>query len=236
MGRRTSLVRRPTARSRFEGAIKHRRSSPRRSSRSSRRSLIVFSLLRETISFFGDVPIGDFLFGTKWTPLLARRPAVLRRHPAGLGHALPDRHRPARGDPARPAVRRSTSSEYAPPRVRKVVKPVLEVLAGVPTIVFGYFALTFFTPEVLRDALGPRRQPVQRAVGGHHPRPARRCRRSPRWPRTRCRAVPAVAARGRVRARRQQAAGLAARRLPGRALGRRRGARCSAPRAPSARP
>jgi phosphate transport system permease protein len=41
-------------------------------------------------------------------------------------------------------------SEYAPNRVRKVVKPVLEVLAGVPTIVFGYFALTFFTPEVLR--------------------------------------------------------------------------------------
>src|ERR687889_765929 len=45
-------------------------------------------------------------------------------------------------------------SEYAPRRVRKVVKPVLEVLAGVPTIVFGYFALTFFTPEVLKDALG----------------------------------------------------------------------------------
>ena len=41
-------------------------------------------------------------------------------------------------------------SEYAPPRVRKVVKPVLELLAGVPTIVFGYFALTFFTPEILQ--------------------------------------------------------------------------------------
>ena len=38
--------------------------------------------------------------------------------------------------------------------MRKVVKPVLELLAGVPTIVFGYFALTFFTPEILRDALG----------------------------------------------------------------------------------
>ena len=44
-------------------------------------------------------------------------------------------------------------SEYAPPRVRKVIKPVLEMLAGVPTIVFGYFALTFFTPNVIR-ALG----------------------------------------------------------------------------------
>jgi phosphate transport system permease protein len=44
-------------------------------------------------------------------------------------------------------------SEYAKPRVRKVIKPVLELLAGVPTIVFGYFALTFFTPSVLQ-ALG----------------------------------------------------------------------------------
>ena len=41
-------------------------------------------------------------------------------------------------------------SEYARPRVRKTVKPALEVLAGMPTIVFGYFALTFFTPEILR--------------------------------------------------------------------------------------
>ena len=45
-------------------------------------------------------------------------------------------------------------SEYAPPRVRKTVKPVLELLAGVPTIVFGYFALTFFTPEILKNLLG----------------------------------------------------------------------------------
>ena len=41
-------------------------------------------------------------------------------------------------------------SEYAPPRVRKTIKPVLELLAGVPTIVFGYFALTFFTPSILQ--------------------------------------------------------------------------------------
>ncbi len=45
-------------------------------------------------------------------------------------------------------------SEYAPPRVRKVIKPVLELLAGVPTIVFGYFALTYFTPTVLRGVFG----------------------------------------------------------------------------------
>src|SRR5918996_354162 len=47
-------------------------------------------------------------------------------------------------------------AEYAPPRVRKTVKPVLEVLAGVPTIVFGYFALTFFTPEILQALLNVR--------------------------------------------------------------------------------
>jgi phosphate transport system permease protein len=45
-------------------------------------------------------------------------------------------------------------AEYASPRVRRIFKPVIEILAGVPTIVFGYFALTFFTPNVLQDRLG----------------------------------------------------------------------------------
>jgi phosphate transport system permease protein len=45
-------------------------------------------------------------------------------------------------------------AEYARPAVRKTIKPVLELLAGVPTIVFGYFALTFFTPEILRAIFG----------------------------------------------------------------------------------
>ena len=114
---------------------------------------IVFSLFRETIAFFGDVPIGDFLFGTKWTPLLRGDQqsfgvipllygtfyltgiGLLVAVPIGLLCAI-------------------YLSEFAPRRVRKVIKPVLELLAGVPTIVFGYFALTFFTPEVLRGALG----------------------------------------------------------------------------------
>jgi phosphate transport system permease protein len=113
---------------------------------------IVFSLFRETIAFFGDVPIGDFLFGTKWTPLLRGDQqsfgvipllygtfyltgiGLLVAVPIGLLCAI-------------------YLSEFAR-RVRKVIKPVLELLAGVPTIVFGYFALTFFTPEVLRGALG----------------------------------------------------------------------------------
>ena len=76
------------------------------------------------------------------------------------------------------------------PRVRKVVKPILEVLVGVPTVVFGYFALTFVTPEILQ-ALGIHVADLQRALGrdrdGHHDRPddrldlrGRRCARSPR--------------------------------------------------------
>jgi phosphate transport system permease protein len=108
---------------------------------------IVLSLVEETISFFGDVPVGDFLFGTEWSPLFEPPsfgvlPLVLGTLivsligmavavPLGLGAAI-------------------YLSEYARPRVRKTIKPILELLAGVPTIVFGYFALTFFTPEILR--------------------------------------------------------------------------------------
>ena len=54
-------------------------------------------------------------------------------------------------------------SEYARPRVRKTIKPILELLAGVPTIVFGYFALTFFTPEILRGTVRLGRRDLQRA-------------------------------------------------------------------------
>jgi phosphate transport system permease protein len=112
---------------------------------------IVFSLVQETISFFGDVPIGDFLTGKEWSPLFADPEfgvlplvtgtllisaiALVVAVPIGLGAAV-------------------YLAEYASPRVRKTVKPVLEMLAGVPTIVFGYFALTFFTPEVLKPLFG----------------------------------------------------------------------------------
>jgi phosphate transport system permease protein len=112
---------------------------------------IVLSLVEETIVFFGEVGVGDFLFGTEWTPLfepasfgvlplvagtmLVSLVAMLVAVPLGLGAAI-------------------YLSEYARPGVRKTIKPILEMLAGVPTIVFGYFALTFFTPEVLRALLG----------------------------------------------------------------------------------
>ena len=107
----------------------------------------MYALVEETIIFLREVPIKDFLFGTKWSPLFnppsfgvlplaagtfaTSLIALFVAVPLGLGSAI-------------------YLSEYARPRVRKTVKPMLELLAGVPTIVFGYFALTFFTPEILR--------------------------------------------------------------------------------------
>src|SRR5215213_10323206 len=151
MGRRTSLVRRPTPRSRFEGVIKAILFGSAVISIATTLA-IVFSLLQETIAFFGDVPIGDYLLGTKWTPQFAGDQQSFGVLPLiwgtlyltgiGLNVAIPVG-----------ILAGMYLSEFAPRRVRKPIKPVLEVLAGVPTIVFGYFALTFFTPEVLRNTL-----------------------------------------------------------------------------------
>jgi phosphate transport system permease protein len=152
VGVRTSLVRAPSARSRFEGAIRAALLGAALLSVLTT-VLIVLSLLRETIGFFGDVPIGDYLFGTKWSPLFAGDQQSFGVVPLvtgtlyltfiGLSVAIP-----------LGLLCAIYLAEYATARVRRVVKPVLELLAGVPTIVFGYFALTFFTPQVLRDFLG----------------------------------------------------------------------------------
>jgi phosphate transport system permease protein len=121
---------------------------------------IVGVLVFETAAFLREVPITDFLFGTEWTPLFAMPRfgvlplvsgtllvstiAMLVAVPMGLLIAL-------------------FLSEYAPQQLRRIVKPVLEILAGVPTVVYGYFALLFVTP-LLRgfipqlsafNALGP---------------------------------------------------------------------------------
>jgi phosphate transport system permease protein len=108
---------------------------------------IVAALFIPAFEFFQDVSLVDFLTGTEWAPLFEPAHfgvvplivgtlsvtiwAVLIAVPLGLGAAI-------------------YLSEYASRRMSRVLKPVLEVLAGVPTIVFGYFALTFFTP-LLRD-------------------------------------------------------------------------------------
>jgi phosphate transport system permease protein len=104
---------------------------------------IIVVLAAETAAFLREVPITDFLFGTEWTPLfstprfgvlplvagtiLVSVIAMIVAVPMGLLSAI-------------------YLSEYADERVRRVVKPVLEVLAGVPTVVYGYFALLFVTP------------------------------------------------------------------------------------------
>jgi len=106
---------------------------------------IVLSLLLPTIGFFGEVPFFDFLFGTDWAPTFADATfgvlpivvgtistslwGLLFAIPIGLCSAV-------------------FLSEYASPRLRRVVKPALEVLAGIPTVAIGFFALTFISPEV----------------------------------------------------------------------------------------
>ncbi|MZG54449.1 MAG: phosphate ABC transporter permease subunit PstC [Nitrospinae bacterium] len=110
---------------------------------------IVFILVKEAGIFFQEVSVFDFLFGTKWTPLLEPRsfgvlPLVCGTLLVVVGTALF----------ALP-VGMATAiylSEYAPSRLRSILKPLLEVLAGIPTVVYGYFALTFITP-MLRSVL-----------------------------------------------------------------------------------
>ena len=112
---------------------------------------IVLSLLDGTVAFLGEIPLSDFLFGTEWTPLFANGAygvlpilsatllitglAMIVAVPFGLGAAL-------------------YLSEYASPRARTILKPALEVLAGIPTVVFGFFAISFVTPNILRPLLG----------------------------------------------------------------------------------
>ncbi len=112
---------------------------------------IVLSLITETIAFFREVPIGDYLFGTDWAPLF--NPASFGVLPIVLGTMVISAIAMLVAVPLGLAAAMYLS-EYARPAVRKTIKPILELLAGVPTIVFGYFALTFFTPEILRAIFG----------------------------------------------------------------------------------
>jgi phosphate transport system permease protein len=146
-----SLARTPTARTRFEGGIRAGLTAAAALSVLTTVA-IVGSLLVETVQFLGEVPIGDYLFGTKWSPTFAGDQQSFGVLPLVWGTVYLSLIALAVAVPLG-LLSAVYLSEYAPDRVRKVVKPVLEVLAGVPTIVFGYFALTFFTPEVLRDLL-----------------------------------------------------------------------------------
>jgi phosphate transport system permease protein len=108
-------------------------------------AIIVYSLASESVHFFQHVSPLEFLFGTRWTaffedksfgvlPLLAGTMltaliALGFAIPVGIGSAL-------------------FLSEYASTSLRRVVKPILEILAGIPTVVYGYFALYFITSNL----------------------------------------------------------------------------------------
>lgn len=116
---------------------------------------IILVLVQQAFTFFTQVPLTDFLFGTTWTalfktPLYGVLPlvggtlmitlvAMVVAVPLGLMSAI-------------------YLSEYAPERVRDILKPSLELLAGIPTIVYGFFAVTFIRPDILQKifpGIGP---------------------------------------------------------------------------------
>lgn len=104
---------------------------------------IIFSLVKDSVDFFANVPILEFLTGTEWTPLFSDPhfgilPLITGTLVITIGASFI----------AIPVGLLSAIylSEYAKPHVRKILKPALEILAGVPSIVYGFFALTFITP------------------------------------------------------------------------------------------
>lgn len=104
---------------------------------------IIGVLAFETFEFFQEVPVLAFLTGTEWTPLfLNRQFGVL---PLVAGTMLVSAIAMVVAIPMG-VLAAIYLSEYAPAGARRIIKPVLEILAGVPTVVYGYFALTFVTP------------------------------------------------------------------------------------------
>jgi phosphate ABC transporter permease protein PstC len=111
---------------------------------------IVVALIVPSVGFFREVSVIEFLFGTRWAPRFANASfgviplitatvwttviALITAVPLGLGAAV-------------------FLSEYAPARLRAILKPVLEILAGVPTVVYGLFALQFVQGTLFRDIL-----------------------------------------------------------------------------------
>ena len=107
---------------------------------------IIVILLVEAIPFFREVSVFSFLTGTEWTPLFAEKSfgalpllsatalisilALAVAFPGGLLTAI-------------------YLSEYAPRKIRAAVKPALEVLAGIPTVVYGFFAISFISPAII---------------------------------------------------------------------------------------
>ncbi|MBW8059929.1 MAG: phosphate ABC transporter permease subunit PstC [Solirubrobacterales bacterium] len=106
---------------------------------------IVVSLLIPTLSFFSEVPVGDFLFGTDWAPTFA--PASFGVLPVVVGTLSTTLWGMLVAVPVG-LLSAIYLSEYARPGVRRVVKPVIEVLAGIPTVAIGIFALIALSPAI----------------------------------------------------------------------------------------
>lgn len=104
---------------------------------------VVYILVRESVLFFQHVSIVDFLTDTQWTPLfddahfgiVVLLSGTIVSSLVALGVAIPVG-----------TVVALYLSEFAPSRTRNIIKPTLELLSGIPTVVFGYFALLFITP------------------------------------------------------------------------------------------
>jgi phosphate transport system permease protein len=112
---------------------------------------IIFVLAEETVAFFREVSFADFFLETRWRPLAGNSSfgiwelvagtlnvviwSLVIAVPIGLASAI-------------------YLSEYAQRRTRNILKPILEALAGVPTVVYAYFALNFVTLDILRPVLG----------------------------------------------------------------------------------
>ena len=111
---------------------------------------IVAVLVFEAIAFFREVSPLEFLLGTEWSPLFEpKRFGIL---PLVTGTLLVAGIAVVLATPLGVIIA-IYLAEYAPARVRSVVKPFLEVLAGIPTVVFGYFAIMFITPNILQPLI-----------------------------------------------------------------------------------
>ena len=106
---------------------------------------IVVVLVEEAVGFFLEVSPWEFLTGTRWAPLI--EPQSFGVLPLLAGSVLVAAGAAIVALPLGLLIS-IFLSEYAPDRLRKVVKPALEILAGIPTVVYGYFALTFVTPLI----------------------------------------------------------------------------------------
>jgi len=114
-------------------------------------ALIIYVLFSESATFFQEISLADFFLDTEWQPLFAPVSfgiwelvmgtfnvvfwALVMALPIGMATAI-------------------YLSEYAAPRTRRVLKPILESLAGVPTVVYAYFAVNVITLQILRPLLG----------------------------------------------------------------------------------